>query len=84
MKCEFTTLATEIRNQNSTSWKFSKMDGESTMATSLEVTEEDIKICETVQKNLEGGLYTVGKLSPKHEQGVSYFQSLVRDALSAG
>lgn len=54
---------------------------ENTMATSLEVTEEDIKICETVQKNLEAGLYTVGKLSPKHEQGVAYFQSLVRDAL---
>ncbi|KAJ1428395.1 ring hydroxylating alpha subunit-domain-containing protein [Ochromonadaceae sp. CCMP2298] len=49
--------------------------------TSAEVTGEDVGICEAVQRSLQGGAYlSPGFLSPRHEQGVAYFQSLVREA----
>lgn len=51
-----------------------------TISMSEEVTQEDIQICEIVQENLAAGIYDTGILSPKHEQGVAYFQSLVRAA----
>jgi len=44
------------------------------------VTQEDIKICEIVQKNLRAGIYKTGVLSPRHESGVALFQDLVRKA----
>jgi len=51
--------------------------------TSVEVTLEDIGICEAVQRGLVGGAYaSPGFLSPRHEQGVAYFQSLVRSSHS--
>jgi choline monooxygenase len=43
-----------------------------------QVTDEDINICELVQKNLEAGVYTQGVLNPNRENGVAYFHSLVR------
>jgi choline monooxygenase len=48
---------------------------------SLVTTREDIEIVEAVQKNLEAGVYRVGRLSPKHEQAVAWFQSEVVRAL---
>jgi choline monooxygenase len=48
---------------------------------SAEITAEDIAICEAVQRNLAGGAYDVGWLSPKHEQGLAAFQRWVRDAV---
>ena len=48
---------------------------------SLEVLDEDRGICEAVQANLESGVYDSGRLSPRHEQGVGYLQSLVREAV---
>jgi choline monooxygenase len=48
---------------------------------SLEVLDEDRAICEAVQRNLESGVYDHGRLSPRHEQGVAYLQSLVREAV---
>jgi choline monooxygenase len=53
------------------------------MAATLAVTQEDARICEAVQRNLDSGLYDTGRLSPRHENGVWYFQSLVREALAA-
>ena len=47
-----------------------------------EVLEEDRLICEAVQRGLESGAYSTGILSPKHENGVAYFQRLVREALA--
>lgn len=48
------------------------------MEVSRVVTEEDIMICESVYNALKGGGYTSpGKLSPRHENGVEYFQQLV-------
>jgi len=45
---------------------------------SLLVTQQDIDICEIVQKNLSAGVYQMGELSPRHENGVVYFHDLVR------
>jgi choline monooxygenase len=52
------------------------------IAASLVTTEEDIAICETVQRNLAAGIYRAGRLSPKHEQGVAWFQETLQRALS--
>ena len=53
------------------------------MAATLAVTREDARICEAVQRNLDSGPYDAGRLSPTHENGVWYFQNLVRKALAA-
>jgi choline monooxygenase len=57
---------------------------EAVLAMSRRVTGEDARICEAVQRNLEGGVYARGRLSPRHENGVFYFQQLLRDALGPG
>jgi choline monooxygenase len=44
---------------------------------SLATTREDIEIVEAVQKNLDAGIYRAGRLSPKHERAVAWFQSEV-------
>ncbi|MDJ0790159.1 MAG: SRPBCC family protein [Myxococcota bacterium] len=55
-------------------------DREAALAMCEEVTDEDRRICESVQHNLEAGLYDRGRLSPRHEAGVHYFQQQVRAA----
>ena len=54
-------------------------DVETTLAMSRRVTNEDIRICEAVQRGLENGAVRTGLLSPRHEAGVAYFQKLIRD-----
>jgi choline monooxygenase len=54
---------------------------ERSMAASEITTEEDKSITEAVQRNLDAGVYTAGRLSPKHEQGVAWFQSEIARAL---
>jgi choline monooxygenase len=54
---------------------------EAVLAMCQRVTEEDARICEAVQRNLESGVYARGRLSPRHENGVFYFQRLLREAL---
>ncbi len=44
------------------------------------VTAQDKQVCEEVQRNLRTGVYLGGVLSPKHEQGVSWFQARVAEA----
>jgi choline monooxygenase len=51
------------------------------IAQSIVTTEEDIDICEAVQRNLDAGVYQIGRLSPKHEQGVAWFQKQVLRAI---
>jgi choline monooxygenase len=46
------------------------------------VLDEDRAICEAVQRNLESGVYDVGRLSPRHENGVHAFQQWVRESLA--
>jgi choline monooxygenase len=48
---------------------------------SVVTTQEDIEICEAVQRNLDAGIYQTGRLSPKHEQGVAWFQKHVLRAV---
>ena len=47
-----------------------------------EIQKEDIDICLRVQKNLETGLYTKGRFSPKRESGVWHFQALYKKYLN--
>jgi choline monooxygenase len=49
----------------------------------VEVLDEDRRICEAVQRNLESGAYDVGRLSPRHEQGVLAFQQRVRASVAS-
>ena len=49
---------------------------------SEQVIDEDIAICELVQRNLASGIYPGGVLSAQQEPGTIYFQQLVRSALS--
>ena len=53
------------------------------IAASRQVMEEDLAICEAVQRNLEAGVYSTGRMSPTEEPGTIYFQHLVREALEA-
>jgi choline monooxygenase len=49
-----------------------------------EVQQEDITICEAVQRGLASGSYTPGRLNPVRESGVWMFQELVREAYRTG
>lgn len=55
----------------------------SDMEFSDEIQQEDIDICEQVQKGLLSGGYVPGRLSPKREAGVWHFQNLLRRAYRA-
>lgn len=59
-------------------------DPEAALAMCEEVTDEDRRICEAVQQNLEAGIYERGRLSPRHEAGIHYFQQQVREATGVG
>lgn len=50
------------------------------VAMSNEILDEDQNICEIVQRNLDGGIYHAGPLSPRHEVCLEWFQRKVRDA----
>lgn len=43
-----------------------------------QVQQEDIAICEAVQRNLDGGSYQSGPLNPDRESGLWHFQELLR------
>ncbi len=44
------------------------------------VQQQDIAICESVQRGLASGSYTAGRLNPKRESGVHHFHELLRRA----
>jgi choline monooxygenase len=52
-----------------------------TIARNLAVVREDYEVCVATHRNYETGLYRTGPLSPRHEQGVAYFQAKVAKAL---
>jgi len=54
-----------------------------TIADNLQVIREDFEICIETQKNYESGGYRPGPLSPRHEQGVKYFQDQLRKTSEA-
>ena len=53
-----------------------------TIAFSDEIQQEDIVICEQVQRGLRSRSYEAGRFSAKRENGVYHFQSLVREFLA--
>ncbi len=53
-----------------------------TIAFSDEIQQEDIVICEQVQRGLRSRSYDTGRFSAKRENGVYHFQSLVREFLA--
>lgn len=55
---------------------------QNSIAFSDQVQQEDIVICETVQKGLQSRSYDVGRFSVQRENGVHHFHSLVYHSLS--
>jgi choline monooxygenase len=54
-----------------------------TVESNLAVVREDFGICLETHKNYQAGSYSPGPLSPRHEQGVVYFQKAIARAVSA-
>jgi choline monooxygenase len=52
------------------------------VAFSDEIQDEDIEICETVQRNLRSRVYDRGRYSAKRENGVHHFHSLLHEFLT--
>jgi choline monooxygenase len=48
-----------------------------------QIQQEDIVLCEQVQRGLRSRSYGAGRFSPKRENGVHHFQSLVREYVGA-
>ena len=53
-----------------------------TIAFSDEIQQEDIEICEAVQKGLQSRTYDQGRFSVKRENGVHHFQMLLHEFLT--
>ena len=53
-----------------------------TVAFSDEIQQEDIKICESVQKGLRSRTYDTGRFSVKRENGVHHFHLLLNEFLA--
>jgi choline monooxygenase len=58
-------------------------DVDSSVKLSLDLLDEDRRIVEAVQRNLDAGVYDAGELSPRHESGVAAFHARVRAALDS-
>ena len=52
------------------------------VAWSDEIQREDIRLCETVQRNLRSRSYVAGRYSPKRENGLYHFHEMVRRAMA--
>jgi choline monooxygenase len=52
------------------------------IAFSDEIQDEDVEICETVQRNLRSRVYDRGRYSAKRENGVHHFHSLLHEFLT--
>ena len=52
------------------------------VAFSDEIQDEDVEICEQVQKNLRSRSYDRGRYSPERENGVHHFHSLLHEFLT--
>lgn len=57
-----------------------KAVAEEDLRSSDKIQQEDIEICELVQRGLESRAYDKGRFSPDCEQGVYHFQSLLKRA----
>jgi choline monooxygenase len=55
---------------------------QATIDANIAVIEEDFGICLSTQANYEARVYDSGPLSPRHEQGVAYFQQRYLDSMN--
>lgn len=55
-----------------------------TVEGSVQIVREDFEICLHTNKNYAAGAYRPGPLSPRHEQGVAYFQQRLLQARTPG
>jgi choline monooxygenase len=55
---------------------------EDTIARNIAVVEEDFSICLETHKNYATRGYSPGPLSPRHEQGVAWFQNRISEVLT--
>jgi choline monooxygenase len=53
-----------------------------TIAFSDEIQQEDIRLCESVQRGLRSRTYTQGRFSAKRENGVHHFHLLLHEFLT--
>ncbi len=58
-------------------------DHDADAAFSEQVQDEDIMICEAVQRGLASGSYQAGRLNPLREKGVHHFHELLRQCYRA-
>ncbi|HEX9260630.1 MAG TPA: aromatic ring-hydroxylating dioxygenase subunit alpha [Acidimicrobiales bacterium] len=58
-------------------------EAQASVASSTELMDEDQRIVEAVQRNLDAGHYDTGWLSPRHENGVAAFHRMVRAAVGS-
>ena len=54
------------------------------IAFSDEIQQEDIGICESVQRGLQSSTYEKGRFSVKRENGVHHFHGLLDEFLRGG
>jgi len=59
-------------------------DAHAAIKSSTELMDEDQRVVEAVQRNLNSGRYGSGVLSPRHENGVAAFHRTLRAALDGG
>jgi len=59
----------------------SSADREQIISNNIAVIEQDFDICITTHQNYLSGGYEPGPLSPRHEKGVHFFQTSVKDAI---
>jgi choline monooxygenase len=57
---------------------------EDIIARNLAVVREDFEICIETHKNYATDAYSAGPLSPRHEAGVAYFQTRLKESLGLG
>jgi choline monooxygenase len=76
-KVIFEWFATEVPADPATDPQWTKL-----VAFSDLVQKEDEEICEVVQKNLRSRVYDRGRYSPKRENGVHHFHSLLHEFLT--
>ncbi|MFO0995257.1 MAG: aromatic ring-hydroxylating dioxygenase subunit alpha [Alphaproteobacteria bacterium] len=73
------------RRQRSTSWAWYRDLSPEARADNFRwaeaIVREDLGVCQSVQRNMEAGIYRAGLLSPRQEGHTARFQALVREAV---
>jgi choline monooxygenase len=76
-RVEFEWYAASLPANAATDAEWTKL-----LAFSDEIQDEDIEVCEAVQRNLRSRVYDRGRYSAKRENGVHHFHSLLHEFLT--